>query len=78
LIAENGAVTVHIQYTKPGAYIIKDLSGNTIAGNSWDDTVRGMGTIKGVKCGENRYLGVDNIFEFYLTPSCMVNVEPID
>lgn len=78
LIAENGGIVVYIKYTKPGAYIIKDLSGNTIAGNSWDDSVKNIATIKGTKCGENRYLGVDNILEFYLSAGCMVKIQPID
>lgn len=29
-------------------------------------------------CGENRYVGVENILEFYMTPGCMINIEPRD
>lgn len=78
LIAENGGVTVTIKYTKPGAYVINDESGNLVQSNGWDDTVKSLGVVKGIKCGENRYLGVDNILEFYLTPGCLLNINPID
>lgn len=29
-------------------------------------------------CGENRYVGVENFLEFYLTPGCEILVEPRD
>ena len=29
-------------------------------------------------CGENRYRGVVNILEFYLTKECNLTIEPID
>lgn len=28
------------------------------------------------KCGENRYLGIVNVLEFYITPGCTLLVEP--
>lgn len=27
-------------------------------------------------CGEYRYLGVDNILQFYITPNCTLRVQP--
>jgi hypothetical protein len=34
--------------------------------------------VKGEFCGENRYIGVKNIFEFYLTTECELNIQPRD
>ena len=73
LTADNGAVTVRIQYPKAGAYVINDVKGKTIAANSWDNTLGMPGLIKGDNggfCGENRYTGVGNILEFYIRPDC--------
>ena len=36
------------------------------------------GPVKGDFCGENRYIGVKNIFEFYLTKDCLLNIQPKD
>lgn len=33
---------------------------------------------RGGYCGENRYVGVINILDFYLTPGCSIFIEPID
>jgi hypothetical protein len=35
--------------------------------NQWDEAIRGYGEITRSFCGENRYIGVKNILEFYLT-----------
>jgi len=29
-------------------------------------------------CGENRFVGIQNYLEFYLTPGCEISVEPKD
>jgi hypothetical protein len=36
------------------------------------------GAIYGKKCGENRYIGVKNILEFYLTVGCVLQIVPRD
>ena len=38
--------------------------------NEWDDSIRMYGKIQGTFCGENRFIGVKNILEFYLTSGC--------
>ena len=76
-----GSVIVRIQYTKTGAYIIKDFYGNTVPANAWDNSIGAPGVIKGDfggRCGENRYLGVVNILEFYLVNGCNITIVPID
>lgn len=81
LIADQGNAVIKIRYTKPGAYVIKDANKKLIKNNEWDNTLKQPALIKGSKggqCGENRYQGVANILEFYLTPGCDLYVEPID
>lgn len=81
LIADQGNAIIKIKYTKPGAYVIKDANKNLIKLNQWDNTLKQPGLIKGSKggyCGENRYRGVINELEFYITPGCDLYIEPID
>jgi len=46
--------------------------------NQWDETERMYGSIKQDFCGENRYIGVKNILEFYLTVGCTLQIAPRD
>lgn len=57
------------------------IDGEEIAYNKWttdENGVDGYGPIQQEFCGENRYIGVDNIFEFYLDGSCEVGIQPRD
>ena len=68
---------VRIAY--PGAesrQILKD--GKRVEMNEWDETERGYGPIQRRFCGENRFIGVKNILEFYLTAGCMLQIAPRD
>jgi hypothetical protein len=61
--------------------VIKDVNKNLITANKWDNSLGQPGLIKGDnggKCGENRYMGVVNILEFYLKAGCDLYIEPID
>ena len=72
---------MRIKYPKAGTYIIKDANGNEIKANGWDSRISQPGLIKGDRggsCGENRYVGVVNILEFYLKKECTIFIEPID
>jgi hypothetical protein len=40
--------------------------------------LRNYGALYGLKCGENRYIGVKNILEFYLTAGCVLQIAPRD
>ena len=46
--------------------------------NEWDDSLRIYRKIEGNFCGENRFIGVKNILEFYLTVDCDVFIAPRD
>jgi hypothetical protein len=78
LRSDSSSVTLRIKYPKAGAYIIKDINGREIVRNEWDTRIQAPAEIKEAFCGENRYVGVVNILEFYLTRDCTVFIEPID
>ena len=44
--------------------------------NQWDDATQSYGPIKQKFCGENRFIGVVNILEFYLTAGCKLEIKP--
>lgn len=54
------------------------LDGKRVDMNQWDENIRMYGEIKRKFCGENRYIGVKNILEFYLTAGCTVHILPRD
>jgi hypothetical protein len=69
--------TIRIAY--PGAEsrsIVKD--GQIVEMNQWDDSTSQYGEVKQSFCGENRYIGVQNILEFYITANCTLHIQPRD
>jgi len=78
LRADHKGVTVRIKYPKPGAYMVRDTKGVQFLPNDWDNVLKQPAPIKGTKCGENRYMGVDNILEFYISPECTLRLDPVD
>lgn len=76
--SDSTSVTLRIKYPKAGVYIIKDAAGKEIKANAWDTSIQAPGNIKEAYCGENRYVGVVNILEFFLTKGCTIFIEPID
>jgi len=76
--ASSGGIKLTIPYDTNGNYQVR-AEGVVIPPNDWDEALEQQGAITKTKgCGENRYIGIANILEFYLTPGCMVEVEPID
>lgn len=72
-----GGMTLRIAY--PSAVsrsLLKD--GKTVEYNQWNETLHMYGPITSSFCGENRYIGVKNIFEFYLTTACTIHIIPRD
>jgi hypothetical protein len=73
---KNGVgTTIRIAY--PGSEsraIYKD--GTEISYNAWDDSIAGYGPITQSFCGENRFIGVQNILEFYITEGCELQIKP--
>jgi hypothetical protein len=54
------------------------VDGKLIEFNAWDDALKGYGPVTGKYCGESRYIGVQNILEFYLPAGCTLTVLPRD
>jgi hypothetical protein len=70
-------MTIRIAY--PSAVsrnIMKD--GKVIEYNKWDESISMYGPVMQTFCGENRYVGVKNILEFYLTAGCTLQILPRD
>lgn len=55
------------------------MNGVEVPANDWDNTIKAQGAITQTKgCGENRFIGVQNILEFYLTEGCDLQIKPRD
>jgi hypothetical protein len=70
-------LTVRIAY--PSAESRKILKGGRVVDmNQWDESLYPpqYGEIKQTFCGENRYIGVKNILEFYITKGCTLHIAP--
>jgi len=66
--SQDNSTELIVRIAYPGAesrQILKD--GKRVDMNQWDESTRGYGEITRSFCGENRYIGVKNILEFYLT-----------
>jgi len=77
--SQNKAAGATIRIAYPSAVsrnVAKD--GSIIEYNMWDEKLRQYGPILQTKCGENRYMGVVNILEFYITSDCELKVTPRD
>ena len=72
-------ITVKVFYPNAGAYS-ESVAGSIIPPNSWDAKSHAPATIDPATaiCGTNRFVGVVNYIEFYLTPNCIVVINPRD
>jgi len=68
-------MTVRIAYPDAVSYSVQ-LNGVTVEMNDWNDLLKNYGPITQTKCGENRYIGVKNILEFYITGQCKLMIVP--
>ena len=73
--SRNVGLTVRIAFPSAEAKQIK-IAGEYIAMNQWDEKIQNYGPIRQRYCGENRYIGVKNILEFYLNTGCEVYISP--
>jgi hypothetical protein len=54
---------IEIKYSESDmSYSIQDGNGNIVAPTDWDDSTRDWKEIQRTHCGENRYVGVINVF----------------
>ena len=76
-LSKVASAIIRIPY--PGAEsrsVLKD--DKIIEYNQWNETLQMYGPVKGDFCGENRYVGVKNILEFYLDTTCELKIQPRD
>jgi hypothetical protein len=74
---KSGGMTLRIAYPSTvSRSLMKD--GKKIEYTKWNETLHMYGPITQSYCGENRYIGVKNIFEFYLTTDCKIQIVPRD
>lgn len=78
LNANKGGITVKIPYGKAMSIdVIKD--GGVVAYTPWDEKLgRNAALTKLEGCGENRFVGLENFVEFYLTVGCEIKLRPKD
>lgn len=73
LTAQNENLEMIVRIAYPSAesrQILKD--GKRVDMNQWDEDLQMYGEVSRRFCGENRYIGVKNILEFYLTRGCVL------
>ena len=73
--AKTAGTTVRIAYPGAESRAIY-IDGRQVQPNQWDDNVQMYGEIKQKFCGENRFIGVQNVLEFYLVAGCNVVIKP--
>lgn len=78
LISDVGAITIKIHYPNAGSYSI-EADGVYKDYTPWDKSLGRHSPVTGKEgCGENRFVGIENFLEFYLTAGCTVEVIPRD
>jgi len=71
LSSQSKVASMIIRIPYPGAESRSVLKNNKIIEyNQWDEKLHMYGEVKGDFCGENRYIGVRNILEFYIDTTC--------
>jgi hypothetical protein len=79
LISEDPSASMMVRIAYPSADSRQVLlNGVRVPMNEWDDRIRNYGELKFTTCGENRYIGIKNILEFYLTSGCTIDIKPRD
>jgi len=73
----NTGMTVRIAYPDAVSYQVQK-DGKLIDMNDWDDKLQNYGPITQTKCGENRYIAIQNILEFYISAGCELTIMPRD
>jgi hypothetical protein len=70
-------LTVRIAYPSAESRSIWK-NGVEVEYTKWSEEAQGYGPITQSFCGENRYIGVVNILEFYITDDCDLEIKPRD
>jgi len=68
-------LTIRIAFPQREAKQVQ-VNGKYVPMNQWDDSQKNYGPIRQRFCGENRFIGVKNILEFYLSSGCELRISP--
>lgn len=69
-------VALRVQYPESGAYEVF-AGGKEVVINSWDAALGRPGKLTKTKgCGENRFVGVKNFLDVFITPGCELEIRP--
>lgn len=78
LDANTGGTMIRIPYPVAGSIQIY-ANGKKKSYTPWDEELGRNGPLTKTKgCGENRFVGIENFLEFYITPGCLIDIEPKD
>ena len=78
LNAVTGGTKIKIPYPVAGSVSVY-VDGKKIDYTPWDEELGRHGPLTKKKgCGENRFVGIENFLEFYITPGCQLKVVPRD
>jgi len=70
---------MRIDYQTTQAFRIINQDGEEIPANDFDDVNMEVGAISGrPRCGENRFVGVENYLEFYIERFCTITIDEKD
>jgi len=65
-----------IKYSRANSYMVLDSKGNIQNPTEWDNNLKNYKPLPKMRCGENRYQGVVNTLEFFITPECPLIIKP--
>jgi len=68
---------LRIAYPDTGSFSIY-VNDALVDANEYDDRTQEYKEIRGLHCGENRFIGIKNILEFYITAGCTLKIKPRD
>ena len=74
---KTAGMTIRIAYPSAMSRSIT-INDKIIEYTQWNETLHMYGPITQSYCGENRYIGVKNILEFYLSNGCTLKIIPRD
>ena len=78
LDARAGATKIKIPYPVSGSIQVY-ADGKKKSYTPWNEELNRNGPLTKTKgCGENRFVGIENFLEFYITPGCEITIEPKD
>jgi hypothetical protein len=77
LEADQGGVKIKIPYPVAGSIKVY-ANGVAQEYTPWNKELGRSEPLKKIKCGENRFVGVENFLEFYIRPNCEIKIEPRD